>query len=77
MKVKDALYQIGQLEKLEDNLGKVASVLFNNESLSNEVAEKAELSEEKPFFVVSRARGVVAGEIERIRNAMNEVEFDA
>lgn len=50
MKVKDALYQIGQLEKLEGNLEKVASVLFNNESLSNEVAEKAELSEEKPFF---------------------------
>lgn len=77
MKVKDALYQIGQLEKLEGNLEKVASVLFNNESLSNEVAEKAELSEEKPFFVVSRAKGVVTGEIERIRNAMNEVEFDA
>lgn len=76
MKVKDALYQIGELEKLEGNLEKMASVLFNNESLSKEITDKAGISEETPFFMVSRARNVVIGEMERIRKAMNETEFE-
>lgn len=77
MKVRDALYRIEQLEKLKCNLEKIASAVFNNENLSKEIAEKAEIFGETPFFIISNAKSTVAEEIERIRNAMNEVEFDA
>lgn len=77
MKVRDALYLIEQLEKLKCNLEKIASAVFNNENLSKEIAEKAEISGETPFFIISNAKSTVEEEIERIRNAMNEVEFDA
>lgn len=77
MKVREALYQIEQLDKLKCNLEKIASAVFRNENLSKEITEKAEISGDSPFFIISRAKDTVDGEIERIRNAMNEVEFDA
>lgn len=77
MKVREALYQIGQLDKLKENLEKIASAILNNENLSKEIAEKAEVSGDTPFFIISKAKSTVDGEIERIRNAMNEAEFDA
>ncbi len=77
MKVREALCQIEQLDKLKGNLEKIASAILNNENLSKEIAEKAEVSGDTPFFIISKAKKYVDGEIERIRNAMNEAEFDA
>lgn len=50
MKVREALYQIEQLDKLKCNLEKIASAVFRNENLSKEIAEKAEISGDSPFF---------------------------